>query len=45
MKPRDTPNHAMERTRTRRGSTVALASNLPLQATRALGGRRSSCSR
>jgi len=39
------PNHAMERTRTRRGSTLALASTLHLQATRALGARRSSCSR
>lgn len=38
-------NHAMERTRTRRGSTLALASTLPLQATRAFGARRSSYSR
>jgi hypothetical protein len=35
----------MERTGTRRGPTLALASTLPLQATRALGARRSSCSR
>ena len=32
---RPTSNRAMERTRTRRGSTLALASNLPLQVTRA----------
>jgi hypothetical protein len=41
----ETPNHAMERTRTRRGSMLALAFTLSLQATRALGARRSSCSR
>ena len=45
MSPPQTPNHAMERTRTRRASTVALAFTLLLQATRAPGARRSSYSR
>jgi hypothetical protein len=35
----------MERTRTRRGPTLALASNLPPRPVRALGARRSSYSR
>jgi hypothetical protein len=39
------PNHAMERTGTRSVSTLALASTLFLQATRAFGARRSSYSR
>lgn len=38
-------NHSMERTGTRPGSTLALASALPLHATHAFGARRSSCSR
>jgi hypothetical protein len=38
-------NHAMERTGTRRAFTLALAATLSLQATRAFGARRSSCSR
>ena len=40
-----TSNHAMERTSTRHGSTLALAFTLFLQTPRAFGARRSSCSR
>jgi hypothetical protein len=39
------PNHAMERTATRRGLTFSISKSLPSQAALALSGRRSSCSR
>lgn len=38
-------NHAMERTPTRRAFVFCVATTLSLRSTRALGGRRSSCSR
>jgi hypothetical protein len=40
-----TPNHAMERTSTRRASTFSVTTALPLRSEHALSGRRSSCSR
>ena len=45
VKSPQTSNHAMERTATRRAFTFSVTSAPPLRATRALGGRRSSCSR
>ena len=39
------PNHAMERTATRRAFTFSVINPLSLRATLGLGGRRSSCSR
>jgi hypothetical protein len=39
------PNQAMERTATGRAFAFRVATTFPLQAMRALGGRRSSCSR
>jgi hypothetical protein len=39
------PNQAMERTATRRVSTLSVAKSPSLQPAHALGGRRSSCSR
>ena len=42
---RTSPNHAMERTATRRAFTFKMIKTFLLRATPALGGRRSSCSR
>lgn len=41
----NTPNHAMERTSTRRAFALRVATTLSLRSTLALGGRRSSLSR
>jgi hypothetical protein len=43
--PHERPNHAMERTATRRALTFCVATTSSSRATRALGDLRSSCSR